>query len=74
MPVVYFDQSLGAGHSKHYSKYACILFFCAKKEEKARKLMQNLGKKGFFKFAPELGPQNGGRVLWDTNFITCIRY
>ena len=38
--VVYFNQRMGAAHSKHWSKYAYKMFFCAKswkKEEKARK-------------------------------------
>ena len=38
---VYFDQHLGAVHSKRWWKCAFSLFLC-KKAEKARNLMQNL--------------------------------
>ena len=35
MIVVYFDQRLGAVHSKHWYKYAFSMYFFAKKPEKA---------------------------------------
>ena len=30
IPFVYFDQQLGAAHSKGWSKYAFLMFFCMK--------------------------------------------
>ena len=44
--VAYFDQRLGAVHSNCWLKYAFSTFFTqkAEKEEKARKLRQNLAK------------------------------
>ena len=35
--IVYFDQILGAAHSKHWSKNAFSLFFCPKKLKKEEK-------------------------------------
>ena len=44
--VVYFDQGLGAAHSKRWSKYA-FLNLCQrlKKGKKAGSIMQNWAKK-----------------------------
>ena len=52
MLVVYFDQRLGAEHSKRWSFWEIVIFsiFAAEKLKKARNLKQ---KTVFFKFAPE---------------------
>ena len=50
MIVVYFDQCLGAVHSKHWSEYAFSMYFLQKKlkkEEKAKKIGAKLCKKTF---------------------------
>ena len=46
MCVVYFDQGLGASHSKRWWKYviSCFLHEKSKKVSKKRKNMQNEGK------------------------------
>ena len=53
--MVYVDQLLGAAHSKCWLKHAFSLFSCKKlkKQEKARKLRQNLVKKLVIEFAPK---------------------
>ena len=52
-PVVYFDQLLGAAHSKRWSKYAFSTFFSLKAEKRKieRNLQQNSAKNRFSKFA-----------------------
>ena len=35
--VVYFDQRLGAAHSKGWQKYAFSMFFCLEAEKNAKK-------------------------------------
>ena len=51
--VVYFDQHLGAGHSKRWSKSSFLIFFIGEKLKK----QQNLTKM-FFKFAPKRWMKN----------------
>ena len=48
--VVYFDQHLGAAHSKHWSKYAFVTFLLkiAKKMQKRKKFAAKFSKKCFF--------------------------
>ena len=48
---VYFDQRLGAAHSKHWSKSQFSKFLClnAEKLQKRRNLLQNSAKKQFIK-------------------------
>ena len=56
---------LGAGHSKHRSKYAFSMFLCAKKlkkEGKARNLMQNLAN-FVLKFVPECWSRDDPALL-----------
>ena len=52
LSVVYFDQHLGAAHSKRWSKKSFSAFFVLKslkKQEICSKILQNTH---FFKFAP----------------------
>ena len=51
MSVEYFDQRLGAAHSKRWSKESFSAFFVLKSFKKARHLQQNFAKNTFFKFA-----------------------
>ena len=56
--VVYFDLTLGATHSKHWSKYVFSFFFTPKSyimEEKVRKLGQNLAKWCVLSLPPNTG-------------------
>ena len=50
LPVVYFDQRLGAAHPEHWSKYVFLTSFLMAKSKKRKKSK---------KFAAKFGKQTG---------------
>ena len=62
--VVYFDQHLGAAHSKRWLKYAFSCF--GGKMEKSKKIEAKLSKKNvLFEFAP----RHWSRVLFPEKLV-----